>query len=174
MNSEVAARDALIDNGFASRADAPPPVKVALVSSNGGHLSHLLQLREWWSARPRFWVTFAKPDAVSRLIGERVYWAYSPTNRNLRNVLRNFLLAIRVLRRERPDVVITSGAGVAVPFAYAAKLLGIRFVFIEVVDRIDSPTLSGRLVEPVADLMLVQWPEQRRLYRKARVVGRLL
>jgi UDP-N-acetylglucosamine:LPS N-acetylglucosamine transferase len=111
---------------------------------------------------------------VSRLRGERVYWCYQPTNRNATNLIRNTLLAFRVLRRERPQLVVSSGAGVAVAFAYVAWLLRIKFVFIEVVDRVSSATLTGRLVRPVADLIIVQWPEQQRLYPGSKVVGRLL
>jgi UDP-N-acetylglucosamine:LPS N-acetylglucosamine transferase len=87
---------------------------------------------------------------------------------------RNTILAFRVLRRERPDVVVSSGAAVAVAFAYSCRLLGIPFVFIEVLDRVKSATLTGRLVQPVATLMLVQLEVQLTLYRHAHVVGRLL
>ena len=151
-----------------------PPSRVCLVGSSGGHLTHLLALEPWWRERQRSWVTFRKPDAVSRLRGERVYWCYQPTNRNATNLIRNTLLAFRVLRRERPQLVVSSGAGVAVAFAYVAWLLRIKFVFIEVVDRVSSATLTGRLVRPVADLIIVQWPEQQRLYPGSKVVGRLL
>lgn len=116
-------------------------------------------------------MSFDKPDVVSRLDGEDVVWAYHPTTRNVPNLLRNLRLAGRVLNEFRPHVIVSDGAGVAVPFFWLARRYGAYSVFLEVYDRIDSPTMTGRLVAPVADRVLVQWPEQQRLYRRAEVVG---
>jgi UDP-N-acetylglucosamine:LPS N-acetylglucosamine transferase len=148
--------------------------RVFLVCSDGGHLAQLHHLEPWWSAHDRTWVTFRKPHATSLLDGERVVWAYHPTTRNARNAVRNAWLAWKVLRRERPDVVVSTGAGVAVPFFAVARLLGIPTVFVEVYDRIDTRTLTGRLCRPLASLFVVQWPEQQRLYPGAVVLGELL
>lgn len=150
-------------------------MRIGLVGSSGGHLAQLLVLRPWWENHDRFWVTFDKPDARSALVGERSHWCHFPTNRNLPNLLRNTWLAVKVLRRERPDVIVSTGAAVAVPFFLVGKLLfRCRTVYIEVVDRVDHPTLTGRLVRPLTDRFLVQWPEQRRLYRGAIHIGRLM
>lgn len=149
-------------------------MKIALVGSSGGHLTQLLLLRPWWSRHDRFWVTFDKPDARSSLVGERCYWCHHPTNRNLPNLLRNTGLAWQVLRRERPDVVISTGAAVAVPFLALGRVFGALTVFIEVYDRIDSPTVTGRLVYPITHKFVVQWPEQRRFYPGAESFGELL
>ena len=145
-----------------------------MVCSSGGHLAQLHRLRGWWSGHDRVWVTFDTPDAVSLLEGEHVDWAYHPTTRNVKNTLRNLWLAWRVLARERPDVVVSDGAGVAVPFFLLAKLRGIRTVYVEVYDRIDTRTLTGRLCYPMTDLFCVQWEEQRRLYPRSRLIGTLL
>ncbi|MEA2581750.1 MAG: hypothetical protein QOE83_2642 [Actinomycetota bacterium] len=142
--------------------------------SSGGHLAQLHRLRGWWSEHERVWVTFDTPDAISLLEDERVDWAYHPTTRNVKNTLRNLWLAWRVLARERPDVVVSDGAGVAVPFFLLAKLRGIKTVYVEVYDRIDTRTLTGRLCYPMTDLFCVQWEEQRRLYPRSRLIGTLL
>jgi UDP-N-acetylglucosamine:LPS N-acetylglucosamine transferase len=162
------------DHNLGAASPGNPPARVCLVGSSGGHLTHLLALEPWWRERDRSWVTFNMPDAVSRLTDERVYWCRHPTNRNVPNLIRNTVLAFRVLRRERPDLVVSSGAAVAVSFAYVARLMRIKFVFIEVVDRVTSATLTGKLVRPVANLIIVQWPEQRRLYAGSQDIGRLL
>lgn len=148
---------------------------MALVCSSGGHLAQLLVLRPWWEQLDRFWVTFDKPDARGALVGERRYACYFPTNRNLWNFARNSVLAFRILRRERPVLVVSTGAGVAVPFFVLGKLLfGTRTIYVEVVDRVDRPTLTARLVQRFCDRLLVQWPEQQALYRQALLIGRLL
>jgi UDP-N-acetylglucosamine:LPS N-acetylglucosamine transferase len=148
-------------------------VRVALVCSSGGHLTQLHQLKPFWEKHDRFWVTFKLPDSESLLEHEQVVWAHYPTTRNVRNAVRNFGLALRVLSRRRPDLLVSDGAGVAFPFFLVARLLRIKTVYIEVYDRIDSPTLTGRLCRPLTNLFLVQWEEQKRFYPRAQVIGRL-
>jgi UDP-N-acetylglucosamine:LPS N-acetylglucosamine transferase len=150
------------------------PGEVLLVGSSGGHLAQLLALEPWYRDRKRSWVTFRTPDARSLLADEDVVWAHYPTTRNLRNLIRNAALAVRVLRRRNVDAVVTTGAGVALPFVALARLRGIPAVYIEVYDRIDSATLTARLCRPFLSAMLVQWEEQRRMYPQATVVGSLL
>lgn len=145
-----------------------------MVCSSGGHLAQLMALEPWWSGRRTRWVTFPTQDAVSLLEGRDRVDAHHPTTRNVPNLLRNALLALRLLREERPTAIVSSGAGVAVPFFVLGRLLGVPTVFLEVVDRVDTPTLTGRLCRPFATRVLVQWEEQRRLYRGAEVVGPLL
>jgi UDP-N-acetylglucosamine:LPS N-acetylglucosamine transferase len=149
-------------------------MRVLLTASTGGHLHQLAALRPWWSEHERLWVTFDQPDAWALLAGETMIRAYHPTTRNLPNLLRNFGVAWATLRRFRPDVVVSTGAAIAVPFFYLAKAMGIRTVYVEVYDRIESATLTGRLCRPVSDLFLVQWEEQVRLYRSSTLIGQLL
>lgn len=149
-------------------------MKLCLVSSSGGHLFHLDLLRPFWSKYNRFWVTSKKEDALDILKDENVYWAFYPTPRNLKNLIRNTALAWKVLRQERPDVIVSTGAAVAVPFFYVGKLFGCTIVFIEVYDRISTPTLTGKLVHPIADLFVVQWEEQKKFYPKGVLLGQIL
>lgn len=149
-------------------------MRVLLVSSSGGHLVQLHRLSGWWRKHERLWVTFDTADAVSMLEGEDAVWAFRPTTRNLRNLIRNTVLAWRTLRTFRPDVVVSTGAGVAFPFFLLARLSRIKTVYVEVYDRIELPTLTGRLCYPLSDLFLLQWEEQHRFYPKGRLIGRLL
>lgn len=145
-----------------------------LVGSSGGHLAQLMALEPWWSTWRRTWVTFDTADAVSLLEGEKTVWAHHPTTRNVKNAMRNMVLAVRLLRAERPDIVVSTGAAAAVPFFLVARALGVPTVFIEVYDRIDTATLTGRLCRPLATMICVQWEEQLKLYPRARVIGGLL
>lgn len=146
---------------------------VLLVASTGGHLAHLLVLEAWWQRLDRAWVTFDKADARSRLQGERVFFAFHPTTRNIPNALRNARLAFRLLRRERPSMIVSTGAGVAIPFFAVATCLRIPTVYIEVYDRVSSRTLSGRVCRHLASSFLVQWPQQAQLYPGSTMIGRL-
>jgi len=142
-----------------------------LVCSTGGHLQQLLALRDAWGGYSRVWVTFDKSDARSLLRDERVVFAHGPTNRSVKNLLRNLVVAWRTLRDVRPDVVLTTGAGVAVPFAWVGRLCGARLVYVESFTRIDEPSLTCRLVAPVADRIYAQWPELVRSVPKAHYAG---
>jgi beta-1,4-N-acetylglucosaminyltransferase len=149
-------------------------MKILLVCSSGGHLAQLYQLRPWWQQHDRAWVTFADPQSRSLLQGERCFAAHAPTTRNVPNALRNLRLAVSVIRAERPDVVISDGAGVAFPFFLVARGALVRTVYLEVYDRISRPTMTGKLCYPVTDLFLLQWPEQVRSYPRGQVIGCLL
>ena len=71
-------------------------------------------------------------------------------------ILGTFWKVLRILRRERPGLVISTGAGIAVPGFLAAKLLGIRTVYIESYARVESLSLAGRVCYHLADRFLVQ------------------
>lgn len=142
-----------------------------LVCSTGGHLLQLVSLRESWEPFSRRWVTFDKSDARSLLAAEDVVHAHGPTNRSVPNLLRNLVLAWRVVGRTRPKALLTTGAGVAVPFAWVARLRGARVVYVESLARIDGPSLSCRLIRPVAERVYVQWPELQPLLRGSRFAG---
>ncbi|WP_207387979.1 PssD/Cps14F family polysaccharide biosynthesis glycosyltransferase [Enterococcus faecium] len=146
-------------------------MKICLVGSSGGHLTHLYLLKNFWEKEEIFWVTFDKEDSRSMLKDERFFPCYYPTNRNIINLIRNSFLAIRILLKEKPDLIISSGAAVAVPFFYLGKLIGAKTIYIEVFDRIDAPTLTGKLVYPVTDKFIVQWDEMKKVYPKAINLG---
>jgi UDP-N-acetylglucosamine:LPS N-acetylglucosamine transferase len=131
----------------------------------------LLELRDAWGAFERVWVTFDKSDARSLLSDERVVYAHGPTNRHLGNLLRNLGLAMRVLRLARPSAVVTTGAGVAVPFALLAWARRVPVVYVESFTRIEELSLSGRMIRPIAQRLYVQWPETASNVRGARYAG---
>jgi len=68
-------------------------------------------------------------------------------------------------------LIISSGAAVAVPFFYLGKAFGIKTIYIEVFDRINKPTLTGKMVYPIADRFIVEWDEMRKVYPKAINLG---
>jgi len=166
-------------NGSLTSERVPGSADVLLVCSTGGHLLQLLALRGAWDGFSRVWVTFDKSDARSLLADERVVFAHGPTNRNfgllaVRNLLRNGLTAVRLLRSVRPKVVLTTGAGVAVPFAWLGRLLGARVVYVESLTRIERPSLSCRLIAPVASRIYAQWPELTETVPRARYLGNVV
>jgi beta-1,4-N-acetylglucosaminyltransferase len=158
----------------ARRARKRERSRLLLVASSGGHLLELVELIGGSERGNRHWVTFDKPDARVLLAGEPVTFAYSPTNRHLGNLIRNLALAFLVVFRLRPDAVITTGAGVGVPFLYAARALRRKAIYVESLARAEQLSLSGRLVYPVATDFFVQWPELTDRYRRGRYEGAIV
>ena len=146
-------------------------LKVCLVCSSGGHLAHLYMLKSFWQNKDRFWVTFDKEDARSLLNGERFYPSYFPSNRSIKALFINTVKALKILPKEKPDLIISSGAAPSIPFFWIGKILGIKTIYIEVFDRIDAPTLSGILCYPVTDKFIVEWEEMKKFYPKAINLG---
>jgi beta-1,4-N-acetylglucosaminyltransferase len=149
-------------------------IDVLLVASAGGHLLQLLLLADAWQGIPHVWVTLEREDARSLLADETVHYGYGPTTRDVPKLFRNLFLAVRLVRRLRPAVVITTGAGIAVPFAWVARFSGAKVVYVESLTRIERPSLSCRLIRPVADRVYVQWPELAGVVGGARYVGNIL
>jgi UDP-N-acetylglucosamine:LPS N-acetylglucosamine transferase len=147
--------------------------RALLVCSPGGHLLQLLRLQPAWEGFETTWVTLPAADTDYLLREERVIHGRGPTNRSLRALLHNLLLAWRVVRRERPEAILSTGAALAVPFFLFGKLYGARLVFVESLTRTTSLSLSGRLVRPIADAFFVQWPDLAET-KQARYAGRLL
>ena len=139
--------------------DHGPGPELLLVCSSGGHLQQLYALRPAWDGFTRVWVTFDRSDSRSLLADEDVVHAHGPTNRSVRALLLNLALATRMLVRARPRAILTTGAGVAVPFVWVGRLLGVRVVYVESATRIESPSLSLRLARPFVSHLYVQWPE---------------
>ncbi len=149
-------------------------MKICLVCSSGGHFLELFKLRDVWQSYNHFWVTFPGVDTSPQLAGLEMIAAYHPTNRNLWNLFRNALVAWRILRTKKPDLIISTGAGLAIPFFYLAKFFGIRTIYVESLTRIHSLSLTGKIVYPVADHFYVQWPSLSARLEKAVYGGQIL
>jgi beta-1,4-N-acetylglucosaminyltransferase len=148
--------------------------KICLVTSSGGHIFQLARFIPAFIDNDYFWVTFNKPDILSYTQKRKTYFAHYPETRNFLNAVRNLFFAFRVIAKEKPDVIVSCGAGVAVPFFLVAKLFSIHTIFIEPVDFIYKPSWTGKILYPIADLFLVQSKIQKKFYPKAQYWGSTL
>ncbi len=137
------------------------PVRICFMASGGGHFRELCELTSLAEKYAHVLISTEVNKALAEACPfQRVYqidevgqglWKKSPTK-----VLGTFWRLLGILRREKPDLVISTGAGIAVPGFVAAKLLGIRTVYIETYARIESLSLAGRICYHLADRFLVQ------------------
>ena len=132
--------------------------------SPGGHLAELERATAGIAFADRFDVTFAGGRAPS-VPPRRTYLVCHP-RRSLWRTLRNLVSALAIVARERPRLVISTGADVAVPVCIVARLMGARLIFVETAGEL-APTLAGRLVYPFADLFVVQWPDKLQAFPRA-------
>ncbi|MCE5257583.1 MAG: capsular biosynthesis protein [Chloroflexi bacterium] len=145
-------------------------MKLCLVCSHGGHMTELLELKSVWSTHEVFFITyFSKRELPARA------YTYSNLTKYPLKVVPMFFSVAKVLRKERPEWVISDGAEIAIPVFAAARLLGIKTMYIESVCRVNTPSFTGRVVYPLSDVFLVQWPELlARFGSKARYEGGLI
>ncbi len=150
-------------------------MNVLLVCSPGGHLQQMLALEPAWREMDRAWVTLAGPDVEYLLADEETTLGHGPTNRSLEQALPQPPARLAgAARKRRPDAIISTGAGLAVPFFTVGKLLGIRLIYVESLTRTESISLSGRMVYPLADRFFTQWPATAALRRRAEYAGSVL
>jgi beta-1,4-N-acetylglucosaminyltransferase len=141
-------------------------MKFLFVCSSGGHLLQLFQLSDLVPKNSQHWVTFHTADALSLLRGRKTTFAFYPTNRSLVNLLRNIWLANKILYSEKPTHVVSTGAGIAVPFFLLARLYNIKTCFIESLARVSTPSLSGKICYRLATVFIYQWKELSSIYPK--------
>lgn len=133
-------------------------MKIGLVCSHGGHLTETLQILEAFDGHLIFFATYhSARDSEVRQIAP----AYFTENigANPWRMCKAFFWAFSVLRQERPQVLVSLGAEIAVPFFYCARLFGIKTIFIESWCRVEDLSLTARLIYPFADEFWVQWPQ---------------
>jgi len=150
-------------------------MKLCLVCSHGGHFAQMMKLLDAFKSHEFFIVTF-QSEGTKHL--ENAYFVKFEgwDSRGKLLLVKTILSSIKILISEKPDIIITTGAGeIAVPFCYVGKSLGIKIIFIDTLSRITTSSAAGRLIYPVADLFLVQWESLLKEYGpKAKYWGQVI
>lgn len=146
--------------------------KICFTASSGGHLEELSRL----SALVR------KEDFVLTETGKfvSVNWCdkvkYMPQiNRKeamfLFKFIWLFISSFVLFIKEKPDVIVSTGALVTFPIGLIAKMFGKKIVYIESFARVDNPSLTGKLYYKIADVFIVQWEDMLKFYPHAVYAG---
>src|SRR5215207_2372046 len=150
-------------------ASASQPPVVFIATSAGGHIDLMVALRTAFDGYRRVWVV--QPSLRAEVLareGEEVIVLPDYDRHPLRgHYLGNLARAAGIVLRQRPQVVVTSGAGATVPFCLLARIFGARVVFVETMARVTGPSSSGRVLSRLASRVLVQWSEAARFYPRA-------
>lgn len=155
---------------------------VLYILGSGGHTAEMLELSNDLKDKINYFYLIQNDDVLSKskiiYPGKIIYvdrprlWGQS-TFYNLR-VIPLFFKAVEIIKKNKIDVIISAGPGISIPFFYAGKLLKKKLIFIECYSRVNTRTMTGRAVYPIADLFFVQWPENLKNYPKAIYRGKLL
>jgi UDP-N-acetylglucosamine:LPS N-acetylglucosamine transferase len=149
-------------------------LRIALVASSGGHLSQLLKLSDAWQGRDVFYVVTT--DVVKKKLGEdkRVYVAGECNREHPLRVVRSLWRCFEAIRRERPAVVLSTGAAIGCLCCFIGRLFGAKVVWVDSITNVEHMSLSGRMVRHIANLCIVQWPDLAQAYPGAEYMGNII
>ena len=149
----------------------PQRIKICLACSHGGHLNEMLQLQEAFEGHDTF--HFCYDAETTRPLPN----AYLVPNmaKNPVEFAKNLLRVFRIFRKERPDLIVSTGAEIAIPAVLVGKLFRVKVLYIECGAQVVRPSFTGRLLYWLADEFYVQWPELLAAYGpRARLEGSLI
>ena len=143
--------------------------KVCFIASTGGHFEQLMMLRPLMDKYESFIVTEKTGYAVIN-DNKKIYYL-SQVNRQektfLFKMVLNFIKSLNLFIKDRPDVVISTGALATIPMCIFAKIFKKKIIFIESFAKVNSPTLTGKFVYKFADQFYVQWEQMKEYYPNA-------
>ena len=142
------------------------PIKICLTCSAGGHRLQILQLENIYKKYDHFFLTFKERTTLKLVENNKTYFVTNP-ERNPIKLIMTFFQSILVFLKEKPNVIISTGAGVTIPICYLAKLFDKKVIYIESFSRVTEPSIAGRIAYPISDLFIVQWKSLLNFYKKA-------
>jgi UDP-N-acetylglucosamine:LPS N-acetylglucosamine transferase len=137
-------------------------------------MSQLLRLAESWKGHETFCIT-TTPVVRPKLLEHGKVYVVGECNRE--HPFRVGVVLVRlicVILRERPDVVLSTGAAAGCIACFLAKLLGAKVAWLDSITNVERISLSGRMVRHIADLFLVQWPELVQQHENVEYVGAVI
>ena len=147
--------------------------KVLFISSTGGHLNELMQLKPMFDNYDYHIITEKTKSNISlkdKFPKRLNFLVYGTKDKKLvypfkfiYNIFKSLILFIKI----RPKYIVTTGTHTAVPICYIGKLFGTKIIFIETFANSKTKTLSGKMIYPIANLFIVQWESMLKLYPKA-------
>lgn len=144
--------------------------KVCLVSSCGGHFMELMQLLP--AVKDKNFYIVTEKNIASKSIVEKYkhYYLVQQERKSLSFLFKfayNIIVSLFFLLKENPDIIITTGAGASYPTCKFGKMLGKKVIYVESFAKLDSKSVTGEMVYPIADYFFVQWEDMKQVYPKA-------
>ncbi len=153
--------------------------KVMFISSTGGHLTELMQLKPLFKKYNYHIVTEKTSSnlALRKEYGKKISYVIYGTKDHkfsyIFKLLANCFIELFIFLKFRPKYIVTTGAHIAGPMCCIGKLFGAKIIFIESIANMNTKTITGKYVYKFADLFLVQWEDMLKLYPNAKYWGSL-
>lgn len=147
--------------------------KVCFIASSGGHLEELRMLKSLMNRYDSYIIT-EKTTYQTTLETDRVYYIKQINRKEILFILKimeNFLISFTILIKEKPDVVISTGALATIPTALLAKLFRKKLIYVESLAKLSGPSMTGKLLYRFADRFYVQWESLKQFYPNAIYLG---
>lgn len=142
-------------------------LNVCLIGNAGGHLEQLKQLREMNPEKYHLFFVTSRCPATENLNYVSDYIT-APHGRNRFETIcgytQNIMQAVKIIHLRKPDVIISTGAGICIPICIIGKLLKKKIIFIETFARMENPSKTGRLLYKFADIFIVQHRRLEKYY----------
>ncbi|MBU5687913.1 MAG: PssD/Cps14F family polysaccharide biosynthesis glycosyltransferase [Candidatus Aenigmatarchaeota archaeon] len=132
-------------------------MKICICCSDGGHLIEIFQIKKAYISYPHFYILSKKSCKMFNIKDNKVYFIKDP-GRNPLLYINLFFKSFKIILKEKPKIIISTGAGFAIPSIILGKLIfRSKIIFIETFTRINEPSLSGKIAYYFSDLFFVQW-----------------
>ena len=148
--------------------------KICLTASGGGHLTELLRLSDCWKVFETFFVTTVPVVQDELKQSAKVYVVGECNRQHPILVMLVFLRCLKIIIKEKPDVVISTGAAAGCMICFLAKIMKAKIIWIDSITNVEKISLSGRMVRYIADLFLVQWSELTLKYKNVEYAGTVI
>ncbi|KEZ52196.1 polysaccharide biosynthesis protein [Metabacillus indicus] len=151
-------------------------LKVCFACSSGGHLAQIKQLFPFSDKYITFLVTEQNETTATMNKTIKTFYLKQQERKNIfifYKLLLNILKSIYILFKEKPNVIISTGAGATLPLMILGKLFGAKIIFIESFAKINTPTITGKITYVFADQFYIQWPDLKKCYPNALYRGKL-
>lgn len=152
----------------------PNNIKICLAASAGGHISQLLKLTDAWKGYETFYITTTGVMRDELRKYGKVYVVGECNHKHPIRIVKVLLNCIRIVFKEKFNVVISTGAAVGCLMGFLGRIKGAKVVWLDSITNVKRLSLSGRLVRPIADLYLVQWPDLAEQYSGVEYVGAVI
>jgi len=163
-------------------------MKICLECADGGHLEEMMSVLDAFESHDVFFVTFKRLTTTNLTKKNRVIFIKNFKGKidpaKLPTILFWLYLflysismifpAFKIITKENPDVIFSTGGGISIPLCYIGKIMGIKIVYMESITRYDDLSLTGKFIYPISNIFLVQWDHIIERYKKSRYWGKII
>jgi UDP-N-acetylglucosamine:LPS N-acetylglucosamine transferase len=142
--------------------------KIIGLSSPGGHLSELIKVIPNLYEEEVVFITFKNGHTKDTLKNKSHFFVIDPHISKIKFLI-NFIQSLFLYIKIRPKVIISTGAGIAIPLILIGKFFKTKIIFIESGARIFKPSKTASFIYKFSDLFIIQYETLRSFFPKSKI-----